>query len=232
MSVWFAVPSIRQAAEATACFDLWRKMGYRVAVLRQGEPIEADMLIHTDQYLGWPTSVNHLVRRILAEDLDAEWIVTGGDDYKPDLCHEAEEIADLCWQRCIAVNGWRPGVTFGVMQPTGDRWRDHQGVIIERIAGSPWMGRDFCKRMYGGRGPLYDGYHHNFADEELQLVAQRLGCFWQRPDIIHYHDHWARPRNSADDMPEWYAPITERWSREKALFQERKAAGFPGHEPI
>ena len=48
--------------------------------------------------------------------------------------------------------------TFGVMQPTGDRWGERNGIAtIDRIAGSPWMGREFCRRMYHGSGPMYNG---------------------------------------------------------------------------
>ena len=139
----------------------------------------------------------------------------------------------------MSVAQFEASRTFGVMQPTGDRWGDHgegNGAVIDRIAGSPWMGREFCRRMYHGSGPLYNGYYHNFADEELQNVAQKLGVFWQRRDLIHEHRHWARPRGDVRDMPEWAAKINDPaqsdWDKSKALFAARKAAGFPGHEPL
>ena len=98
------------------------------------------------------------------------------------------------------------------------------------------MGREFCRRMYHGAGPLYNGYYHNFADEELQQVAQKLGVFWQRRDLIHEHRHWARPRGDWRDAPEWARKINHPklsdWDKSKALFAARKAAGFPGHEPL
>jgi hypothetical protein len=74
------------------------------------------------------------------------------------------------------------GGTFGVMQPTGDRWANGS---IDRICGSPWLGREFCTRMYHGKGPMYGGYLHMFGDEELQHVATRLGVLWQRRDLTH-----------------------------------------------
>ena len=81
MSVWFAVPSCRAVPEAEDCFRRWRAQGYKVAVLRQGEPIEADLLIPTGEYLGWGKSTNILARRVLALDPTASWIVGGGDEY-------------------------------------------------------------------------------------------------------------------------------------------------------
>jgi hypothetical protein len=133
------------------------------------------------------------------------------------------------------VGGYCP--TLGVTQPTGDRWGEKNGeATIDRIAGSPWMGREFCRRMYHGSGPMYNGYYHNFADEELQCVAQKLGVFWQRRDLIQEHRHWARPRGDWRDAPEWAKKINDPrfsdWDKSKALFAARKAAGFPGHEPL
>jgi hypothetical protein len=98
------------------------------------------------------------------------------------------------------------------------------------------MGREFCRRMYHGSGPMYNGYYHNFADEELQNVAQKLGVFWQRRDLIQEHRHWARPRGDVRDMPEWAQKINDPrlsdWDKSKALFAVRKAGGFPGSEPL
>ena len=127
-----------------------------------------------------------------------------------------------------------PAATFGVMQPTGDPWSDHQGRIIERIAGSPWLGREWCRRAYAGKGPLWPEYTHCFADEELQLVAQRYGVFWQRPDLTQHHDNWARARGNPADRPAFLdeANSPEHWRKYQALFNKRKAAGFPGSELI
>ncbi len=118
------------------------------------------------------------------------------------------------------------------MQPTGDPWSDTKGRIIERIAGSPWIGREFCRRMNGGAGPLWQEYTHCFEDEELQCVAQKLGVFWQRPDLTHKHNHWMRKPNAK--VPPHLAEATspQHWAKFKALFEIRKRAGFPGHEPI
>lgn len=160
--------------------------------------------------------------------------------------------------------------TFGVMQPTGDKWgsnnrkdahtftaraieplhlcsscghpknnaRHMVGSYIDRVAGSPWMGREWCLRANQGKGPLWQGYFHMGCDEELQAVATRLGVFWQRPDLIHLHKHWGRGTDGqpADSfsMPDFLkrANSQEEWDQYKKLFAERQAAGFPGSEPL
>lgn len=210
-------------------------------------------------YPGYAVAVNQMCMRILAVDPEADWIVTGGDDVEPDPNKRADEIAAECsahfrldyWKRQLASTidpsyTEPPNVpsytelqnisTFGVMQPTGDDWSDfHEGKrsrIIERIAGSPWMGREFCLRMNGGQGPLWPEYTHCFEDEELQLVAQKLGVFWQRPDLTHFHHHWMRAEHPSVPPHLREATSKAHWNKFKALFEQRKAAGFPGHEPI
>jgi hypothetical protein len=269
VSVWFVIPSKRPVDEADGCLEAWQKQGYRTAVLREWDDgqTSAEMQFHCTRYRGWATSVNYLVQSIDMVFDDAEWFVTGGDDYYPDLNYTADEIAEQCREHFMRTPLHEIAApTFGVMQPTGDRWGsqscpacrgsgkrftiawaencdpcvscDGTGLqaTIDRIAGSPWMGREFCRRMYHGGGPLYNGYFHNFADEELQNVAQKLGVFQQRRDLIQEHRHWARPRGDVRDMPDWAAKINDPrlsdWDKSKALFLKRKAAGFPGHEPL
>jgi hypothetical protein len=225
VSVWFVIPSKRPVAEADACLEAWQKQGYRTAVLREWDDgrTSADMQFHCTRYQGWATSVNYLVQSIDMVLDDAEWFVTGGDDYYPDLNYTAEEIAQQCLEHFAG--------TFGVMQPTGDRWGEKNGeATIDRIAGSPWMGREFCRRMYHGGGPLYNGFYHNFADEHLQRVAQKLGVFQQRRDIIQEHRHWARSRGDWRDAPEWAKKINDPkfsdWDKSKELFRKLEAGGF------
>ena len=114
------------------------------------------------------------------------------------------------------------------MQPTGDLklWPLSR---IDRFAGSAWIGREFARRMYGGKGPLWP-YPHCWADEELQCVAQKMGVFWQRRDLTHKHLHWGR---GSEPKPEWWDSIAGAdYHNSRALFEERKAAGWPGHDPI
>ena len=91
------------------------------------------------------------------------------------------------------------------------------------------MGVEFCRRIYGGRGPFHEEYFHFFCDEELHEVADRLGILWHRSDLIHYHHHWGR---EGKPRPEYLHPARLNWNKAQTLFNERKAAGFPGHEPL
>ena len=148
MSVWLCIPSCRPVAETEDCLRRWRFLGYKIAVLRQGEPVEADLLIPTEHYLGWARSTNILAREVLRRFPSACAIVAGGDDYWPVPEIQADQIAVDC-QLWAQMRGLRPGMF--VMQPTGDRWGDSEsarqtygadrGAVIDRIAGESAHGR-------------------------------------------------------------------------------------------
>ncbi len=267
MSVWFAIPSKRPPEQAEPALKLWRERGYKLLIQRDpGDPLltpPISAMCIERPYQGYAEAVNYLVRQVLAGDPQAEWIVTGGDDVEPDRNHQAETIAAQCSEmfgrlsyrsemvevtQCGILGGepsthreFIPGATvsstFGVMQPTGDRWGEHdkilgkEGAYIDRVCGSPWLGREFCRRMYQGQGPLFSGYFHMFEDEELQNVAQRLGVLWQRRDLIQLHRHYGRegkPRPAFLDV----AAGRAHWKVSEDLFKIRQMAGFPGQEPI
>ncbi len=234
MSCWLTIPSARPVDEVNRTMDTWRSMGYRIALWRDEwvheapEQPQADFMIRSPVYLGYPVAVNTLAEHVFRMDPDCNWVVAAGDDTTPDPVQTADTIA---MQLTAHFNG-----TFGVCQPTADPWRDIQGRIIERIAGSPFIGREWARRAYQGKGPLPEMYTHCFADEELQCVAQKLGVFWQRPDLTHLHSNWARKDGATyeKDMPAFLkdANSAEHWAKYKAIFTERKAAGFPGSDPI
>jgi hypothetical protein len=207
---------------------MWRAMGYRVALWRDygDDTVESDYLKLGD-YPGYAKAANALIGDVLALDAGCNWIVTGGDDTDPDPKKPAFEIARECAEK---FDG-----TFGVMQPTGDRFA---GGSIDRIAGSPWIGREFCERAYGGNGPYFEGYRHMFVDEEIMQVALKLGVFWQRPDLTHLHRHFMRESDAIDSravarpVPPHLAEANSpgHWKTHKTIFLERKSLGFPGHE--
>lgn len=261
MSVWYCIPSKRPAEQANEVLKLWRERGYKIALFVDASDYEqqtretetpADYREMAFAYPGYAKAVNALVRSVIRDNPDCDWIVTGGDDVEPDPNHSAEEIAKQCsgyffrLQRAETDSvGAQELETFGVMQPTGDRWGADEPwakqmypnapAYIDRVCGSPWLGREFCRRMYGGTGPLFSGYYHMFEDEELQNVAQKLGVLWQRPDLTHHHRHWGRKLGATpQDIPEFLKKVSgpEHWKEAKALFESRKAEGFPGHEPI
>ncbi len=259
MSVWFAIPSKRPVAEVAPVLAKWHQQGYKIALLVDIEDYERYLqcLDLADRWLpiaypGYAAAVNILVKTVLREDPDADWIVTGGDDIEPDLSHTAAEIARQCSEhffdlaRDAEPNAFRAPLagmenhTFGIMQATGDRWGEatpgfpRAEAYIDRVCGSPWLGREFCRRMYGGNGPLHPGYSHMYVDEELFEVAKAMGILWQRRDLIHYHKHWARlPGTTMQECPAFLlqANSPEGWAEAKALYQARKFMGFPGHEP-
>lgn len=245
MSVWFCIPSKRPPEEAEKCLTLWWEHGYKIALWFDAVP-DYEPKCHkylTGPYPGYPTAVNNLVKSILAIDPQAEWFVKGGDDIEPDANHSAEEIARECSDHFSRLWTGQPGAhqeasTWGVMQPTGDRYGINERHIgqpgsayIDRVCGSAWMGREFCRRMYQGNGPLFEGYFHMGEDEELQAVAIKLGVLWQRPDLIHYHHHHARTGKPRPAFLE-RANSPEEWRKYKELFRIRQQLDFPGHEPL
>jgi hypothetical protein len=268
MSVYYCIPSKRPPEEAEKCLKLWRAAGYKIALWRDSVDdanseldwvMNNHMTAYWDTYPGYSVAVNTLALRILRDDPQCDWIVTGGDDVEPDANHSAEEIARQCsehflteaWANSKEADGGDSRVliqaphilvdsaltTFGVMQPTGDRFA---GGSIDRICGSPWLGRSWCERINQGRGPLWPDYTHCFGDEELQNVALKYGVLWQRPDLIHLHRHYQRESDALNSnavpkpMPDFLkeANSPEHWRKYQTLFRERKAAGFPGSEPL
>ena len=236
MSVWFCIPSARPPEEAERVLKLWRAKGYKIALWRdEADEAQAD-LVHVGAYSGYAQAVNFLALYVLRVDSSCDWIVTGGDDTEPDMNHAAEFIAQQCSEHF-------DGDTFGVMQPTGDRYnysKHQRSAPIDRVAGSPWLGREWCLRINQGRGPLWPEYTHMFVDEELQNVAISYRVFWQRPDLIQLHHHFQRESTAINSqgvdkpMPkhlvEWNTPA--HWQKYQTLFQERKRANFPGSEPL
>lgn len=236
MSVWYCIPSKKTFAEAERTLSLWRNRGYKLAIWRDpgDEPVDCDLLL-TGMYPGYANAVNALCKEVIKVDSDASWLVTGGDDVAPDPNWDPEQIARECSDffelRHLGRSEDPSMSTFGVMQPTGDRWGHAGRAYIDHICGSPWMGREFCKRMYKGEGPLWSGWRHMFVDEELQHVATMLNVFWQRRDIKQEHQHWGR-QEYRRPMPDYLREANQKFTADGRTFAARKAQGFPGHEPI
>lgn len=192
-------------------------MGYRIAVLQDRERFEApaDVIVTADRYPGWGATVNRLFREVVTEACPV--IVSGGDDMLPDPDHSAGELAEQFIERFAG--------TFGVMQPTGDEF-EQTGTIC----GSPWLGRAWMERMYRGHGGMPECYVHNWADEELYWVAKCSGRLWQRPDLTQRHEHFRRRGESAPDY--WIDSAARHDERDCLTFIARRAAGFPGAEPV
>lgn len=215
MAVWYCTPSARPKEEAEACFSKWLEFGCKVIIMREGPALELPIVQYpVSFYSGYPISCNTLIKMARVIDQSAEWFILGGDDYYPDMRLKANEVADECDAHF--------GGTFGVMQPTGDRYGNG---YIDTAAASPWIGKEFCNRAYSGYGPLHAGYHHLYADTELQAVAQLHGVFWQRLDIKQEHKHWSRYGNVKPD----YADGLYAGSQiDQSLYEFRKEQDFPG----
>lgn len=241
MSVWLCIPSARPVEEANEVLLKWRERGYKIALFIDVEKADEEIQKYchfrgVGSYPGYAQAVNGLVRNVAAFDSTAEWFVAGGDDTLPDPNHTAEEIATQCFNHFYVPDDskqvdLRGCGTFGVMQPTGDRFA---GGSIDRIAGSPWMGREWCERVNRGRGPFYPRFTHMFGDEALKRTAERLGVYWMRPDLIHFHNHFARAneelnshavrRQPPPHLVKWNSP--EHWEEMKAIFLELEAQNF------
>lgn len=242
----------------------WRSMGYKIALWRDADSQTgtgafdeslADLLWFGGKYPGYAQAVNFLISRVMRIDLRAEWLIAAGDDTLPDSDHAAEEIGEECKAhfRGLAFSRLPDGTveqtspfdssgTFGVMQPTGDRFAQGQ---IDRIAGSAWIGREFARGAYGGNGPLWHEYTHMWVDEELKHVAEKYGVYWIRPDLVHLHMHWqresaainsnaigkpesARPAHMHPSSNDGYTQL--HWKKYEKIFKDRRAVGFPGSE--
>jgi hypothetical protein len=201
--VCFCVPSARPVKEAALCLLEWHRAGYLLAVWRDQQDDlarvlhahSAGVILLEGKYPGYASAVNALAKEVLAANPRIQWLVSGGDDTHPDQYNSPEKIA-------VQLNAYFGG-TFGVMQPTGDRWADGS---IDNIAGSPWMGRDWCRRAHGGAGPMCPEFFHMETDVALLWAAEREGVYLRRPDLTHTHYHFCR---TPDGRVDWSNPIPE-----------------------
>ena len=190
-------------------------------------------MIRQAKYEGWGASMNFLSRKVFdAIATRCDWVVAASDDIYPirtlepkrsrfswaTLRRSAPAIPDgVCGgidaDAAASPSARMPWSTFGVMQPIGDL-KAWPASRIDRICGSPWLGREFCRRMYQGNGPFWPEYRHMFDDEELFEVSKRMGVLWQREDLTHRHEHWGRKTlaTRADIPPHFIqANSPEQW---------------------
>ncbi len=218
--VYLAIPTAN-AANCRRHLPRWREMGYNIAVLRdsatsdQAEEIPADIVVWVERYMGWAASVNYLCREVIPASCQV--VVTGGDDMLPDPNHTAEELASQFLDRFPD--------TFGVMQPHGDEF-----LQARNYCGSPWLGRAWCEKMYGGKGPLWPGYWHNWADNELFWLSKCMGVLWERPDLSHHHVHFSR--EGKQPAAYWSQNVSGKDRQDVQTFIARSWLGFPEHAAL
>jgi hypothetical protein len=237
------MPSARPVDEVNARLAKWHEMGYRIATLREfpiSGRLQSDFDMVSTKYRGFYRSQNQLLAYAFSRNPDCDWCVCAADDIDPDPTRKADEIAKECSFHFAGSVSTRHEATFGVMQPTGDRWgadepwalqnHPYRPAYIDRIAGSPWIGREYARRANMGNGPWWPEYTHMFGDEELWNVARMRRCYQERRDLTHYHDHCRRDgvARTPDFHKETYS--SEHWRKYGDLFRERQAVNFPGSE--
>lgn len=225
MDIWLCIPSKRADG---GTIQSWRARGYRIAVWRDSgdawpSPLPAPDITLSGEYPGYATASNAVIAWVLEHRSDVRWVVSGGDDVMPDPNHSPLAIAKELDEHF--------GGTFGVMQPTGDRFA---GGSIDRIAGSAWMGREWCLRANQGKGPYWPEFTHMFVDECLLRTAEKLGVYWRRPDLIHLHQHFMREKDDLGSnavqrpvpahLRRWNSRV--HWDEMQAIFRELERQDF------
>lgn len=218
--VWLALPSAN-IGMAQKTFPEWKRRGYKIAIIcpdnlyKQYIPL-VDIIIKESEnngYNGWPKSVNIISKKLLDMDI----IIAAGDDMYPDRNHDAKELRE---QFVKHFDG-----TFGVMQPTGDKFGSLACPECEQICGSAWLGKDFRNKINKGNGPMWEEYWHMYADTELHQVAKKYNCLWIREDLNQYHEHRLRGKHN-------FRPTIQVGNTKKAkdIYDTRKLNNFPNTE--
>jgi hypothetical protein len=218
MTVAYLCPSARPPAEADPVLSAWRAKGYRLSVFRDaGAAATVSDVLLSGEYRGYAATLNLLAAEAM-KDPGCDWMIAGNDDLMPDATHTPEQIADECLSHF--------GNTFAVMQCTGDRYG---AILTAQAITHPWMGREWVRRINGGRGPLWPGFYHFFEDACHRDVALKYGRLWERPDLCQYHDHWQRKNM---ERPGHLTKAAAAWQASHDLYESLRAAGYPGSEPI
>jgi len=212
LSIWVAWPTVN-IQRSRLMTEVWHERGYKVAVLinpphEHTDLPEADRVIVQEEWEGFATAGN-----LLCHEVPADIVVIVGDDIFPDPDRTAQEIGQEFLERFPDL--------FGVMQPIGDVYG-----WTHRCCVSPWVGRKFIEDTYNGEGPYWPEYFHYFNDYELQLVAEKLGAFQQREDIVQFHDHWERKEGA--HRPEYLRKAKRNHPKDKRLWKIRSQQGYPG----
>lgn len=191
--------------------ERWSSRGYEVYIAAEtGFPeVSGAVLVIKPRYSGYWAECNELVGLAALHGCDVFVLI--GDDMDPDPTKTAAEIGAEYLQR------FPDG--YGVMQPLDRPDRRFRG-----ICGSPWFGRGWLERAYGGRGPTWAEYRQFFGDQELHRVAKREGVLWLRDDLYQEHHHWLW---GAEPKTDYQQANDRHWKADEALFHVRRQQGFP-----
>jgi hypothetical protein len=213
MIIWAVIPST-DPARANEMSERWSARGYRTCLVINKELVppsmKSSMRAHqvflVGGYEGWFRTMNFCCGVLFTQG-QADVVVCSSDRILPSETGTAHEIATA-----FALKF--PG-GVGVMQPT------KHGCPKDDLQ-SPWIGKPFWYKTYGGRGPFYERYFQYFGNRELYAVAQRMGALWE-------HEGIAQPR-IPQDAPDFYQKHNraEYFDKDASTFKEREAENFIG----
>lgn len=213
MIIWVAAPCL-EPDRAEEFADRWHERGYRVAIVMNREkykPVKADVLLKVDAYEGYYRTLNFLCQGLVQNE-KADVVVCAGDRVRPPALRGAHEIGTTFAAR------FQSGI--GVMQPgTGA-----QALFDRENCPSPWIGCNFIRKFYGGKGPFHEGYFQFHGGKELFAVAQKAGLLWQRDDIHQEEQPIATPSYFQNRNREEY------YNKDLMHFKERELYKFEGAE--
>jgi hypothetical protein len=205
----------------------WAEAGYGIAIWRDQpdalskvmSDVDAPTMVLTGKYPGYARAINALTKEVFIRHPETLACVACGDDTDPCEVHPDIVVAGLIE---------RFGGTFFVAQPTSDRWSDALGPIIDRIAGSPFIGREWCRRAHAGVGPYFPGLTHMGVDDAIKWAAEREGVYVTLPDIGHFHRHFTRTPSGGVSWEGGVPPhlrwcnTPEHWAEFQRTFAEFK----------
>lgn len=141
----------------------------------------------------WAFKINEAVR-----ETDARWLVLGADDVVP---HPGWFDAALATgAQVVGLNDDRP------------RGWEHATHFLVR--------RDYAllPAIDGSRGPVFEGYAHNFPDRELVETAKRRRVYAYARDAVVEHEHHL---DGKAEMDSTYAKGQESFRLDAKLFRRR-----------
>lgn len=181
---------------------------------------------------------------------DVDWIAVGGAD-------EGDTLQALRMHGWRAIGAQEPRLTYWQALELATRDTDAQllvGLANDLLPGMHWLARGVAayREAFGPNAGLlgFNGdshtidhschflidrgllaalggwpvwYRHNFGDTELCQRAIALGCYAKAPWALLFHDH---PYFGGQDDAVYAEGRAQEW-RDHALFDQRRAAGWP-----
>lgn len=215
MNIWVSMVS-GNAELAETNGQKWKDAGFKLfADIEHGKVRCADLTV-IRTYDGHPRSSNQAIADCI--ELGADIVLNVNDDMFPINLTTTDLIK--AWAFAFGES------TLGVMQCAGDMWGGMAWAAV-----CPAVGRDYAKRINGGKGLYWHEYDHYFADQEIRDVAMRCEKYVQHPTLMIYHDH--HTRGGRDGLSEMNREHTRaKHEHDRRIYEARRSANFPGSELI